>query len=522
MENPLTTSEENPSRRQIRFGVLFKGILIVCVPLVFQMVFFGMLISQIQKLEVEVARETRARRIMQTIGKLSELTYEIAASAVQLKSVIMNTDRSKLTHFMEVINVGKEQAAEYRLQLKSLIKGHPDEEEAFQKLDRFYEKTDKISDLINEGFQGGSTAIPALQQLTEFREMRKGLIHELTDAAKTFMHRYEKIEKGSPEAQKRLRDSQKGVIIFGMLGNVVIAFVLVLYFSRSITDRLKVMTLNTMLLAKRQPLMPAISGTDEIAQLDGVFHSMADALELAAREKQEFLELVAHDIRSPMTAVLGNLVLLNLGKLGELTPEAKQRMLSAEDNSRRLITVINDLLDLEKLESAQTDFLKTDVRLEELLEACLLNVEVVADRVGVSLDLDVPDETLTVNTDKGRLSQVVENLLHNAIAFAGVQKEIVVRAIRSSELAEIAITDKSRRVPAELLEHAFDRRSSAHTKEIRQYFGKGLALPLSKLIIESMGGKIGVRAVEGQGTTLWISLDLVQQPLSLVQSSEPE
>lgn len=521
MENPLTTSDEKSSRRQIKFGVLFKGILIVAVPLVFQMIFFSMLISQIQKLEVEVARETRARRIMQTIGKLTELTYEIAAAAVQLKSVILSTDKAKLQQFVDVMDVGKARAQECRTDLKRLIKGYPDEEKAFEKLDKFYDKTDKISELINSSLNGGTGALSAVQQLTEFREMRKGLIGELTDAARTFMHRYEKIEKGSPEAQKRLRDSQKGVIIFGMAGNIVIAFILVLYFSRSITDRLKVMTLNTMLLAKRQPLMPRISGSDEIAQLDGVFHSMADALDEASREKKEFLELVSHDIRSPMTAILGNIVLLNLGKLGEISPEAKQRMSSAEDNSRRLITVVNDLLDLEKLESGQTEFTKTDVRVEDLIDTCIRECETLADKVGVSVDLDVPDEDITVSADKDRLQQVLHNLLNNAIVFSGEKKQIVVRAIQVAEFAEITISDKSRKIPPELFELAFERRSSSLTKEIRQYFGKGLALPLSKLIIESMGGQIGVRAVEDQGIAFWVKLALIQQP-AMVPVSELE
>ncbi|MBX9572313.1 MAG: HAMP domain-containing histidine kinase [Candidatus Obscuribacterales bacterium] len=522
MQNPQPTSEDNPGRRQRKFGVLFKGILIVGLPLIFQMFFFGMLILQIQKLEVEVARETRARRIMQTMSKLTELTYEIAAAAVQLKSQVMNSDKEKLKTFFEVITIGREKIQGRMKELKGLIKGYPDEEKGFEQLDRFYQKSDKMFELITEGLQGGASAIPALQQLTEYRNMRKGLLNELTEGAKDFMHRYEKIERGSPEAQKRLRDSQKGVILFGIAGNFVIAIILVLYFSRSITDRLKVMTLNTMLLAKRQPLMPRISGTDEIAQLDGVFHSMAEALEQASREKQEFLELVSHDIRSPMTAILGNVVLLNMGKLGEISPEAKQRMSSAEDNSRRLITLINDLLDLEKLESGQTDFNKSDVRIEGLLEACLQNAEVLADKVGVSIDLDVSDETLTVSANEARLAQVVENLLSNSIIFAGAKKRILVRAARLGELVEISVIDKSRIVPPELLNYAFERRSSEHTKEIRRFFGKGVALPLSKLIIEAMDGKIGVKAAEGEGTCFWINLAAVQTPMPLVQAAESE
>lgn len=142
-------------------------------------------------------------------------------------------------------------------------------------------------------------------------------------------------------------------------------------------------------------------------------------------------------------------------------------------------------------------------------------------KVGVSVDLDVPDEDITVSADKDRLQQVLHNLLNNAIVFSGEKKQIVVRAIQVAEFAEITISDKSRKIPPELFELAFERRSSSLTKEIRQYFGKGLALPLSKLIIESMGGQIGVRAVEDQGIAFWVKLALIQQP-AMVPVSELE
>lgn len=482
----------------------------VSLPLLFQMIFFVMLFAQVRQLEVENAREVRARRIMQTINKLSELTYEIIAGAVQLKGFLASGNQQKLDQFAEILDVSGQKADKYRADLRALVSGHPDELEAFENLDKFYGKTSRVARLVHEGLTESPGSLSMIENVSEYKDLKKEVLSTLGESVKDFLHRYEKIEKGSPEAQRRLRDSQKGIIIFGIAGNIIIAFLLVMYFSRSITNRLKIMTANTSLLQKRQALLPRISGSDEIAQLDAVFHSMADELDAAGREKKEFLELVSHDIRSPMTAILGNIVLLNLGKMGEISEEAKVRMASAEENSRKLITVINDLLDFEKLESGQLSFVIKAQRVEQLVDAVFQKLEPLAEKIGVELEMDIKDEDLSVLADGARLSQVLENLLNNAIVFCGEKKMVFVAAAKQGTQAEITITDKSRKVPPDIIEHAFDRRGASLAKDIRQYFGKGLALPLSKLIIESMDGKIGVREADSSGISFWIRLNLAE------------
>ena len=520
MQNPTVNSDDSAIRRQFRFGVLFKGILIVCVPLIFQFVLFAALTSQIRQIEIEMARETRARRILQKMNKMTEMTYEFGSLAAQIKNGA-NLSDEKLRDTMQI---ALDQIDEYRNEIKQLIKGHKDEEDGFSGIDKFHDQYAHTARGVLDALAGKRPMTDIVEQFGGYTSLRHGMLPQLISSLKQFNAKYQKIEKNSPEAQKRLRDAQKGVMLCGLAGNVAIAFLLVLYFSRSITDRLKIMTLNTSLLARRQPLLPRISGSDEIAQLDGVFHSMADALEEAAREKQEFMDLVAHDIRSPLTAILGNIILLNLGKLGELPEEARQRMITTEQNSRKLITVINDLLEFEKIESGQLEMKKAHTLVEPVLDSVFQKLESSVDKVGVELEMNVPDEAVSVFADPELLVQVIEKLLNNFVDFAKAGEKIIVSA-RSNDAAEVEFTifNRARQSPCELFANVFNRYGGAQSKEIRQHFGKGLSLPLCKMIIESEGGQIGVRSAD-EGMTFWFTLaqgTTVNDTVEIVSPSSP-
>lgn len=528
MQNPVSNAGDTKHRLPFRFGVLFKGVLIVCIPLIFQILFVIVLTSQIKQLELEVARESRARKILQTIGKLTEMTYEIGAGGAALRGVMGNSSSKEVEAYVQTLELAQEQGLEYRKQLRGWVADYPDEKKAFERLDKVYENSAEMIDGLIKSVRVQGDVSGLAEKLEFYKDFRRTDLKELINSLRAFMARYKKIEKGSPEAQKRLRDAQKSVIICGMVGNVVIALLLVLYFSRSITNRLKIMTVNTSLLANRQPLLEPIKGSDEIAQLDSVFHQMADALDGAAQEKKQFLELVTHDIRSPLTAILGNLVLLNLGKMGDLSDSAKQRMSVTETNTRRLITLINDFLDYEKLESGKVELRRSELRVEDLIDEVFQQMEAQAEAFDAELEMDVEDDELTVYVDRERTVQVLCNLIGNSFFSASTvpssldgssnsqstelspakrRRRIIVKAIEKSHQVEISVIDRNRSVPSRICELVFNQQDHSKSVEVRQHFGKGLSLALSKMIIEHQGGQIGVRSDDKGGVCFWFLLD---------------
>src|SRR5262249_48162687 len=150
--------------------------------------------------------------------------------------------------------------------------------------------------------------------------------------------------------------------------NVLLTVVLALFFSKGITGRLKVLSENAALFAQRKELNKPLKGADEIAGLDKSFHEMAQALVNSEKRKQEFVSMISHDLRTPLTALQGTLALISQGSYGQLSDKGKTRVTNAEVNVERLIKLINELLDIEKMEAGMLDLKKERVEIASLID----------------------------------------------------------------------------------------------------------------------------------------------------------
>ena len=186
---------------------------------------------------------------------------------------------------------------------------------------------------------------------------------ELTVELRTFSENRKKPKQIDPRAEARSRDFVIYCLTFGISLNVFLAISLALYFNRGTSRRLLILMDNTDRSSRNQALHTRIGGGDEIAHLDDVFHKMAEALAEAARRKAELVSMVSHDLRTPLTSVQASLTLLSEGVLGSLPARAHKEVTTAENNTTRLINLINDLLDIEKMEAGQ---LAIDCRMTEV------------------------------------------------------------------------------------------------------------------------------------------------------------
>lgn len=153
--------------------------------------------------------------------------------------------------------------------------------------------------------------------------------------------------------------------------NIAIAFFLALYFNLGTVLRLNTVMDNTFRLAARQPLNPLVGGSDEIAHLDKVFHQMAFDLEEASRRKQELVSMVSHDLRTPLMSVQTSLELLFEGVLGQLPEKARSEVSIAQYSTTRLIQLINDLLDIDKMEAGKFDIAPRRSDIGWIFERCV-------------------------------------------------------------------------------------------------------------------------------------------------------
>jgi CheY-like chemotaxis protein len=217
--------------------------------------------------------------------------------------------------------------------------------------------------------------------------------------------------------------------------------------------------------------------------------------------KKDFVANVSHELRTPLTSIRGSLTLLSSGVLGELPDEARDVVAIAERNTLRLITLINDILDLERLESGHLEIQIAATSLRVVSERSLDSVKAFADEQGVLLASSVPE--VSVLGDGDRLVQVLVNLLSNAVKFSVRGSSVEVTADVRDGAVEVCVTDHGRGIPPEALGWLFQRFHQVESSDSRKKGGTGLGLAICKVIIEQHEGEIGVRSDLGKGSAFW-------------------
>ncbi|WP_296924896.1 PAS domain S-box protein [Polaromonas sp.] len=240
----------------------------------------------------------------------------------------------------------------------------------------------------------------------------------------------------------------------------------------------------------------------------GFFSLGNDVTELKRidRMKSEFVSTVSHELRTPLTSIRGSLGLVSGGIAGELPNKAKSLVEIAKNNCERLIRLINDILDSEKIESGKMSFEPRPLELLPLLEQTLAANEGFAAQHGVTLVLQAGRMPVRVNADADRLVQVVTNLLSNAIKFSPAQGEVRVVLGCSGGSARVEISDQGPGIPDEFRKRIFQKFSQADSSDTRQRGGTGLGLSISRAIIERMDGSIGFAPAVPRGTTFFFAL----------------
>ncbi|SUD82989.1 PAS domain-containing protein [Stutzerimonas stutzeri] len=250
--------------------------------------------------------------------------------------------------------------------------------------------------------------------------------------------------------------------------------------------------------AQGQPLR--ISGTS----MDLTEHKRIEQM------KNEFVSTVSHELRTPLTSISGALGLINGGALGEVPPAMQQMLEIAYRNSQRLGHLINDLLDMEKIAAGKMSFDMHEHSLRQLLEEALASNQAFAAQLGVNCVLREAVD-VQVWVDASRLQQVLGNFLSNAIKYTPEGDEVSLHcSVPDATHVRISVTDQGPGIAAEFRARVFEKFAQADASDSRQKGGTGLGLAITKEFIERMGGKVGFDTAEGQGTTFWCELPILE------------
>ena len=229
----------------------------------------------------------------------------------------------------------------------------------------------------------------------------------------------------------------------------------------------------------------------------------------ADRLKNEFVSTVSHELRTPLTSIVGSLGLVLGNQIGNITDEIRQILEVSMNNTNRLSLLINDLLDMEKIEAGRMDFHFRAIDINRLIEQSLSNIEPMAQRNQISIGASYLRKPLFVRGDENRLLQVMANLLSNAIKFSSKGKRVDVVLEENRGLTTIRVVDQGKGISDEFRPLIFNKFVQQDSSDNRNQEGTGLGLAISKSILEKHDAVIDFISEPGVGSEFFFSLPVV-------------
>ncbi len=239
-----------------------------------------------------------------------------------------------------------------------------------------------------------------------------------------------------------------------------------------------------------------------------LFREIADKsreLEVASQHKSEFLANMSHELRTPLNAILGFSEVLAQGMFGAVNEKQTEYLHDILESGRHLLSLINDILDLSKIEAGRMELELSEFDLPQAIQNALTLVRERALRRGIGLDHAIDDRVAAIRADERKVKQVLLNLLSNAIKFTPEGGRIEVRAAPADGLVEVSVTDTGIGIAPEDLETVFEEFRQVGTAD-KKAEGTGLGLALARKFIELHGGRIWVKSEPGRGSTFTFTL----------------
>nr|WP_269808503.1 ATP-binding protein [Enterovibrio nigricans] len=237
--------------------------------------------------------------------------------------------------------------------------------------------------------------------------------------------------------------------------------------------------------------------------------------------KREFIATVSHELRTPLTSIRGALGLI-IGKFdGQFPAQGKKMLTMALRNCERLTLLINDILDIEKLQSEQMSLNLTETNLNSIIRRSIEDNEGYAKHHEVTLCYLPGPTGAFVNADPGRLQQVMANLLSNAIKYSEKGENVTISLRRQNDFYRVDVCDNGTGIPTEFHDRIFERFSQADSSDTRKRGGTGLGLAISRTIIENHRGEINFFSTVGQGSTFFFTLPVYAAETATLPTNIP-
>src|SRR5919106_1907349 len=255
------------------------------------------------------------------------------------------------------------------------------------------------------------------------------------------------------------------------------------------------------------------SATAELATQNELLRRQAIELEQASRLKSQFLANMSHEFRTPLNAILGYTHMLLQGVAGELLPSVKRQLQRIDSNGRHLLTIINEILDITRIEAGKMPMQLSEFNLNELVPEVMAELDPVITRSKLSVIPQLSPEVPLVFSDRQKVKQIVVNLLSNALKFTHEGRvEIGVGIEPEHNTATIIVADSGIGIAPEHHERIFEDFRQVDDSPSRQYGGTGLGLAICRRLAMALGGRITLHSHLGEGSTFTLIFPVNAEP----------
>jgi PAS domain S-box-containing protein len=265
-------------------------------------------------------------------------------------------------------------------------------------------------------------------------------------------------------------------------------------------------TAKTLDLSGEEQVLLLVEDVTEKALLEENLRRINEEMERANRSKSTFLSMVSHELRTPLSVVRGYVSLILEGRIGPGMDQIREALQVADKRARHLQHLIEELLDLSRIEAGKLSIKKENLDLRKHLEETAEMFRDDQEQKKLAMELDIPDDLPAVYADHDKIHQVFTNLISNAVKFSNPGGAVTISARASGESVEIQVLDSGIGIPADRLDRIFDKFYQVDSSDTRKHPGTGLGLSIVKMIIEALGGGIHVTSEVGEGTAFTITL----------------
>lgn len=498
------------SKRSFHLSLMQKALVLIAVPLAFELSLLVALSWLLNESDREATAAAHSKEVIAQTNAVIQRYFDISIAFIAYDAHAREFPKKALDNLVADL-------PEKLKHLRLLIQGNQHHEKI---LDRVSSEADVAMDWIRTSTIKSEEGeklnfIEALENRSRLNHM----VAQLDEIIK-----YEKrLQRKNPHGAAQLRLGVTSLLAIGLV-SIAIALLLVLIFQRETTKRLQALMDNSVKLGKGEELSPVLEGEDEIALIDFTFHEAASALKEAARKREElekmkkqFVAMISHDLRTPLTAVTSTLELLGVQAWGKLNEQGLAKVAMANSSLQQSIELINNLLDLEKMESGTIKLDPSEFPVMPFLEQCVNSVAPLAERQ--SIQIEVPQTDIFIQADEKRLARVLINFLGNALKFAPANSSIKLSCQLNENTVQIGVKDEGPGIPKDQQELIFERFHQVTGSGDKVKDGTGLGLAICKAIIEAHAGSIGVESEGSNGSLFWFAIPVKQKERTKLSES---